>query len=79
VKRKAVITTMLVSVLETSNSARMEFNRSDAIFDEILSFQPSKVIGISLSCVNVLFFTPLLYSIVWFERTIANNRSNFQN
>jgi hypothetical protein len=51
--------------------------RSDAIFDEILSFKPSKVIGISLSCINILFFTPLLYSIIWFERRIANNRLGF--
>jgi hypothetical protein len=62
------------SVWETSSPARMEFNRSDAIFDEILSFQPSKVVGISLSWINILFFTPLLYSIVWYERRIANNR-----
>jgi hypothetical protein len=62
------------SVRETSSPTRMEFNRSDAIFDEILSFQPSKVIGISLSCINILFFTPLLYTIIWYERRIANNR-----
>jgi hypothetical protein len=51
--------------------------RSETIFDEILTFQPSKVIGISLSCINILFFTPLLYSIIWFERRIANNRLTF--
>jgi hypothetical protein len=59
---------------ETSSPTKMEFNRSDAIFVEILSFQPSKVIGISLSWINILFFTPLLYTIIWYERRIANNR-----
>ena len=46
------------------------------IFDKVYEVRPAKFAGIAISILNILLFTPMLGSIVWYEKFIADKRKN---
>ena len=44
------------------------------IFDKFYEVRPAKFAGIAISILNILLFTPMLGSIVWYEKFIADKR-----
>ena len=51
----------------------------DVFYENIYKMNPSKIIGIQISLINVLFFTPLFYAIIWFEKYGSNTHRTLLN
>jgi hypothetical protein len=53
---------------ESNNNQTMYPELNDNLYSGLNEFSSSKIIGIISSAINIVFFTPLFYSIIWYEK-----------
>ena len=64
----------ILTIEDSTVKMNSSFEERLNIFDEVYEMRAGKFAGIVISILNILLLSPMLCSIVWFEKFIADKR-----